>query len=67
MMGALGGLAASMGGGVGQLGTLATLAGGFSQLEMKSDMISKFLPIVLSFVQSQGGDEIKNLLAKVLS
>ncbi|WP_424103712.1 DUF2780 domain-containing protein [Moorena producens] len=67
MMGALGGLAASMGGGVGQLGTLATLAGGFDQLKMDSGMISKFLPIVLSFVQNQGGDEIKNLLAKVLS
>ncbi|NEO41015.1 MAG: DUF2780 domain-containing protein [Moorea sp. SIOASIH] len=67
MMGALGGLAASIGGEVGQLGTLATLAGGFSQLGMDSGMISKFLPIVISFVQNQGGDEIKNLLEKVLS
>ncbi|NEO65731.1 MAG: DUF2780 domain-containing protein, partial [Moorea sp. SIO4G2] len=67
MMGALGGLAASVGGGVGQLGTLASLAAGFDQLGMDSGKISKFIPIVLSFVQSQGGDEIKNLLAKVLS
>ncbi|NEO72965.1 MAG: DUF2780 domain-containing protein [Moorea sp. SIO3H5] len=67
MMGALGGLAASMGGGVGQLGTIASLVGGFDQLKMDNDMISKFIPIVLSFVQSQGGDEIKNLLAKALS
>jgi hypothetical protein len=30
-------------------------------------MVAKFLPIVLSFVQSQGGDGVRDLLAKVLT
>ena len=64
--GALGGLAGAFGGKAAGLGSLATLAGGFSQLGMNSEMVSQFLPIVLSFVEKQGGDEIKGILAKVL-
>ena len=41
--------------------------GGFSQLGLDSGMIAQFLPIILSFVQNQGGDEIKNLLENVLN
>ena len=72
MMGALGGAAAALGAGglgdkLGGLGNLASLASGFSQLGLSSDMIGKFAPVVLSFVQSQGGDSLKGLLEKVLS
>jgi len=72
MMGALGSVAASLGAGglgdkLGGLGNLATLASGFSQLGLSSDMLGKFVPVVLSFVQNQGGDGIKGLLEKVLS
>jgi hypothetical protein len=61
MMGALGGVASSLGAGglgdkLGGLGNLANLASGFSQLG-----------VVLSFVQSQGGDSMKGLLEKVMS
>jgi hypothetical protein len=71
MMGALGGVAASLGAGglgdkLGGLGNLADLASGFSQLGLSTDMVGKFVPIVLSFVQNQGGDSIKGLLEKVL-
>ncbi|HSF08552.1 MAG TPA: DUF2780 domain-containing protein [Nitrospirales bacterium] len=71
MMGALGGIAASLGAGglgnkIGGLENLANLASGFSQLGLSPDMIGKFLPIVLSFVQNQGGDSMKGLLEKVL-
>lgn len=71
MMGALGGLASSLGAGglgekMGGLENLANLASGFSQLGLSPDMIGKFLPIVLSFVQNQGGDSMKGLLEKVL-
>jgi len=62
-IGALGGLASSIGGG--GLGNLAGLAAGFSQLDLDSGMISKFVPVVLSFVQSKGGDGVKGLLASV--
>ena len=72
MMGALGGAAAALGAGglgdkLGGLGDLASLASGFSQLGLSSDMVGKFAPIVLSFVQSQGGNGIKSLLEKVMS
>lgn len=49
------------------LGNLAKLAGGFSQLGLSSDMVGKFVPVVLSFVQSQGGDAMKSMLEKVLN
>ncbi len=68
VMSAIGGLAGAFGGGgtLGKLAGLASLAGGFDQLGLKPDMISQFLPIILSFVQNQGGDSIKDLLEGVL-
>lgn len=63
---ALGGLAQAVGGGAGQLGGLASLAGGFSKLGLDAGMVGKFLPVILSFVQSKGGDQVKNLLAGAL-
>jgi hypothetical protein len=61
---ALGGAVSSLGGGE-DAGGLASLAGGFSQLGLDSGLIQKFVPIILSFVQSKGGDVLKNLLAGV--
>jgi len=48
------------------LGNLASLAGGFSKLGLDSGMIGKFIPIILSFAQSKGGDVVKKLLEKAL-
>ena len=64
--GARGGLASSLGGGAGQLGNLASLAGGFKTLNLDSGLVSKFIPIVMSFVQSKGGDSLKGILEKVI-
>lgn len=64
--GALGGLASSLGGGAGQLGNLASLAGGFKNLDMDSGMVGRFIPVVMSFVESKGGDTVRNILEKVL-
>ncbi len=66
LAGMLGGLVSSFGGGAGQLGTLASLAGSFGKLNLDADMVGKFIPVVLSFVQSQGGGTVKSLLEKVL-
>ena len=66
MMGALGGLASAMGGEGAGIGNLI-LAGGFSKLGLDSGMIAQFVPIILSFLQNQGGDEIKDLLENVLN
>ena len=41
-------------------------AGGFKQLGLGTDMIGKFLPVVLGFVQSKGGDASKSLLESAL-
>lgn len=56
-------------GGVGKMfggGGLAGLAGGFSKLGLDGGMIGKFVPVILSFVQSKGGDGVKAILEKVL-
>ena len=67
LMGSLGDMASTLGGKMGGLGDLAGLASGFSKLGLDKGMIGKFIPVVLSFVQSQGGDTAKGLLEKVLS
>ncbi len=60
--GMLGGLGKMFGGG----GGLAGVAGGFSKLGLDSGMVAKFVPIILQFVQSKGGDGAKGLLEKAL-
>jgi len=66
VLGGIGKLASGLGGGAGQLGNLASLAGGFSKLGLDSGMIGKFIPIILSFAQSKGGDVAEKLLEKAL-
>jgi len=63
--GLLGGIASKVG--AESLGGLASLAGGFKKLDLDSGLVTKFLPIILSFVQSKGGDKVKELLEKVLT
>jgi len=57
----------SFGGSAGNLGALASLAGGFDKLGLDSGMIGKFVPILLDFVRDRGGDGVADLLGKVLS
>jgi hypothetical protein len=64
--GLLGGLASAIGGKAGGAGALASLAGGFKSLGIDADMVAKFVPIILAFAQSKGGDIVKQLLQKVL-
>lgn len=62
--GMLGGVVSSLGGS--ELGNLAALAGGFSKLDLDAGMIGKFVPILLSFLQSKGGDGLASMVGKVL-
>jgi hypothetical protein len=64
--GALGGIASSFGGAAGQLGGIAGIASGFKKLNLDADMVGKFIPIILSFVESKGGSTVKAILEKVL-
>ena len=66
LMEALGGLASAFSGKAEVLGNLTNIAGGFSKLGLDAEMIGKFIPIILSFVQEKGGDTIKNILEQVL-
>lgn len=63
---AVGSITSAFGGKAGKLGSLAGIASGFSKLDLDSDMLGKFLPVILSFVQSKGGDSLKNILSGVL-
>lgn len=62
--GLLGGVASALGGS--ELGNLASLASGFSKLDLDAGMIGKFVPIVLSFLRSQGGEGVASMVGRVL-
>jgi hypothetical protein len=62
--GLLGGMLSSFAGS--QAGDLASLAGGFSKLGLDPKMISKFVPVVISFLESRGGEGLTQIVRKVL-
>lgn len=64
--GTLGGLSSTLSKSGGGMASLADLAGSFSKLGLSSDMVGKFIPIVLEYAQAQGGDEIAGLLKMAL-
>lgn len=64
--GTISGLASALGSGAGSASSLAGLAGAFSQLGLGTDMIQKFVPIILDYAQSKGGDEVAHLLKMAL-
>ena len=57
--GALGAIAGSAGG-------LASMAGAFSGLGLKPDMVAKAIPVLTSFVSKTGGASVAGLLAGAL-
>lgn len=59
----LGGQAAVVGG---KLATLQQLAPAFEQLGMKQKLIGKFVPVVVDYVQQQGGASMAQLLSGAL-
>lgn len=50
----------------GGLAGLASLAGPFSKLGLDSDMIGKFVPVILDYVGGNGGSGVQSLLAGAL-
>jgi hypothetical protein len=65
--GSLGGVSSVLGGASGtSMAGLASLAGSFSQLGMNADMISKFVPPILDYVQKTGGEKVMGLLKNAL-
>lgn len=52
----------SLGGDAAKLGSMADLTSAFSALGMDSSMLGKFIPVVLDYVQSEGGASAAGLL-----
>lgn len=63
--GALGGASSPLGGKK-EAGGIMALAGQFAQLGLGTDMIGKFVPVIVSYVKSSGGDAVAGLLAGAL-
>ena len=59
---ALGKLGGIMGDKGGSLGAMASLAGSFESLGLDAEMAQKFLPVVLDYVESTGGEQAMGLL-----
>jgi hypothetical protein len=57
MMGDLAGMAA---------GNLPGMAGSFQQLGLAPDMVQKFIPIVVQYVQGTGGSSVASALQSAL-
>lgn len=55
-----------MGGPSSNLGSLMGLAGSFQSLGMNADMIGRFVPVMLQYVQQQGGAATSSLLETAL-
>ena len=53
-------------GSAGPLGGLSSLADPFSKLGMNPDMVGKFVPEILSFVKSSGGEGVMKILQGAL-
>ncbi len=49
-----------------QFGGAMDLAGAFSQLGLSPEMVNQFIPVVLDYVESKGGETVRNLLASAL-
>ncbi len=59
--------AASMLGGEGALADLATLAVSFAELGLSSEMIGRFTPILLDYLQKMGGSDVMELMKTVVA
>jgi len=63
---AMGGASSMLGGGAAKAEGLASVGESFSKLGMQPDMVNKFVPTILQYVESNGGATTKNILAAVL-
>ncbi len=66
-VGGLTGKASSLlGGSAGSAAGMAGLADSFSKLGLAPDMVNQFMPVILDFVQSEGGQQAMTLLKSAL-
>jgi hypothetical protein len=65
-MGLMGAASSALGSSGSNLGNMASLAGSFQSLGLNADMASMFIPIILQYVQTQGGSSTMGLLKSAL-
>ena len=66
-VGGLTGKATSLlGGSAGSATGMANLADSFSKLGLAPDMVNQFVPVIMDFVQSEGGEQTMTLLKSAL-
>jgi uncharacterized protein VcgC/VcgE DUF2780 len=64
--GTLGGISSVISSKTGSLGKFADLYDSFSKLGLSKDMVGKFIPNILDYSKSKGGETISNLLKTAL-
>ncbi len=64
--GSVGSKMPTLGGAVEETGGLSSLSGVFSGIGLQSDMVNKFVPVILSYAETKGGPAVKSILAGVL-
>jgi len=55
-----------LGGSAGSVKGMTALADSFSKLGLSPDMVNQFVPVILDFVQSEGGQQAMTLLKNAL-
>lgn len=64
--GTLGGISSALSEKTGSLGKMTELYDSFSKLGLSKDMVGKFIPYVLDYSKSKGGETVSNLLKTAL-
>jgi hypothetical protein len=67
LIGSLGGLASGFGGGGDKIVVITKLAGGFSKLDLGSDMIMKFFSVMETYFRDKGDEAVDAILNKVIN
>lgn len=64
--GMMGGMQSFRGGSTEQVKGVASLPSSFSKLGLSPDMVGKFTPVILDYVESKGGAAVRNILQGAL-
>jgi hypothetical protein len=64
--GTLGGISSMLSENTGSLGKMAGLYDSFSKLGLSKDMVGQFIPLILDYSKSNGGEIVSNLLKTAL-
>lgn len=62
----MGNMTSAMSGGDSSSSGLGSLAGSFGKLGLSPDMVGKFMPVIMEYVNAKGGSKVSGLLGGVL-